>query len=103
VSRRTGKVRLAARHTRAARGVVNVCSGQAVELTEVARLLVEAAGVDVAVERDPALMRRDDPPCVVGDPSRLRTLTGWRPRIALADSLAEQLTEHLALLESATG
>lgn len=83
-------------------GPVNVCSGQAVPLTRIVELLVAAAGVDVAVERDPALGRSDDPPFVVGDPARLRRATGWSPRIPLAQSLSDQLTEHLTALETTT-
>jgi GDP-4-dehydro-6-deoxy-D-mannose reductase len=85
-----------------AAGVVNVCSGEAVRLERVVALLVEAAGVEVAVDRDPALVRTDDPPFVVGDPSRLQALTGWRPRVPLSQSLADQLAEHLTSLETTT-
>jgi GDP-4-dehydro-6-deoxy-D-mannose reductase len=85
-----------------AAGVVNVCSGEPVRLDRVVELLVEAAGVAVAVERDPALARSDDPPFVVGDPARLHALTGWRPRIPLSQSLADQLAEHLTSLETTT-
>jgi GDP-4-dehydro-6-deoxy-D-mannose reductase len=86
----------------AAAGVVNVCSGEPVALDRVVALLVEAAGVAVTVERDPALVRADDPPFVVGDPGRLQALTGWRPRIPLPQSLADQLAEHLTSLETTT-
>jgi GDP-4-dehydro-6-deoxy-D-mannose reductase len=85
-----------------AAGVVNVCSGTPTALERVVALLVEAAGVPVTVERDPALTRTDDPPLVVGDPRRLHALTGWRPRIPLSQSLAEQLAEHLTSLETTT-
>jgi GDP-4-dehydro-6-deoxy-D-mannose reductase len=83
-------------------GPVNICSGQAVPLMRIVELLVAAAGVDVAVERDPALGRPDDPPFVVGDPGRVHQATGWSPRIPLADSLRDQLTEHLTALEITT-
>src|SRR5689334_5615561 len=57
-----------------AHGVVNVCSGVAVPMRRVAELVAGCAAVPVTIERDPELTRRVDPPHVVGDPSRLRTL-----------------------------
>jgi GDP-4-dehydro-6-deoxy-D-mannose reductase len=74
-----------------AAGVVNVCSGAATELRVLAALLVEQARVPVAIVRDPTLERGIDPPRVVGDPARLRELTGWRPRVTLEQSVAEML------------
>jgi GDP-4-dehydro-6-deoxy-D-mannose reductase len=76
-----------------AEGIVNVCSGVPTPLRRVLDALVEAAAVPITVERDPALIREHDPPHVVGDPGRLRALTGWSPRIALEQSLADQLAE----------
>ncbi len=74
-------------------GVVNVCSGVATPLRAVAGELVRQAAAPVSLVCDPALVRDVDPPHVVGDPARLRALTRWQPRIALADSVAELLAE----------
>lgn len=76
-----------------ARGAVNVCSGEPTPLARLAELVVAHARVPIELERDPALARRVDPPIVVGDPGRLRGLTGWAPRVELADSVAELLDE----------
>jgi GDP-4-dehydro-6-deoxy-D-mannose reductase len=77
-------------------GIVNVCSGAAVLLADVAQLLLRLIAVPVSLERDPALHRGIDPPVVVGDPTRLECLTGFRPRIPLEQSLADVLEEHRA-------
>jgi GDP-4-dehydro-6-deoxy-D-mannose reductase len=79
-----------------AAGIVNVCSGISVALADVAERLLALATVPVSLERDPALLRSVDPPVVVGDPSRLERLTSFRPRIPLAQSLADMLEEHRA-------
>lgn len=79
-----------------AEGVVNVCSGHGIRLRVLAEKLVGLSTVALAIERDLELERRVDPPAVVGDPSRLRELTGWRPAIALEDSLAEVLADWRA-------
>jgi GDP-4-dehydro-6-deoxy-D-mannose reductase len=77
-------------------GVVNVCSGTAVLLEDVAELLLRLVAVSVSLERDPALHRAIDPPVIEGDPTRLERLTGFRPRIPLEQSLADVLEEHRA-------
>jgi len=76
-----------------AAGVVNVCSGIATPLRAVAGMLVEQARVPVKLVGDPALERAVDPPHVVGDPGLLHASTGWQPRVALSDSVAELLAE----------
>jgi GDP-4-dehydro-6-deoxy-D-mannose reductase len=74
-------------------GVVNVGSGVPVTLRSVVDELIALTGRVVTVERDPALARPSDPPFVVADITRLQRATGFTPRIALRDSLAEVLLE----------
>lgn len=73
----------------------NVCSGEAVAIVDLLQKLMELAGVDVPVERDPARYRPADVAVHVGDPSRLETLTGWRPEVPLERTLADVLAEAL--------
>jgi GDP-4-dehydro-6-deoxy-D-mannose reductase len=76
-----------------AEGVVNVCSGGATPLSAVAETLVGLATVPVELARDPSLERENDPPSVVGDPARLRSVTGWEPSFTLERSLQDVLEE----------
>jgi GDP-4-dehydro-6-deoxy-D-mannose reductase len=69
--------------------VYNICSGRAVAIREVLRLLISIAGVPVEVRDDPERMRPADLPLLVGDAAKLRAATGWSPRIALAQSLRD--------------
>jgi GDP-4-dehydro-6-deoxy-D-mannose reductase len=71
--------------------VYNVCSGSGVRVRDVLQTLVEASGLDVEVRVDPERLRPSDVPALVGDPSRLRSATGWEPRHSLADSLRDLL------------
>jgi nucleoside-diphosphate-sugar epimerase len=70
-------------------GVVNIASGEEVELSRVAAILAELTGMT-----ETGLGRRADSP---GDPERLVASadrirsTGWRPRYTLRDSLAKTL------------
>jgi GDP-4-dehydro-6-deoxy-D-mannose reductase len=77
-------------------GIVNVCSGTPVVLSDIAELLGRLAAAPVRYERDPANDRAVDPPVVVGDPSRLQRLTRFRPRIPLEHSLDDVLEERRA-------
>ena len=71
--------------------VLNVASGRTVRLRHVLEELCEIAGVSPEIRVDPSLVRSDDPPRIVGDPTALRSLTGWEPRIPLSQTLADVL------------
>jgi GDP-4-dehydro-6-deoxy-D-mannose reductase len=74
----------------------NVCTGRAVSIGEVAKLLVD---IDAAQENaeplelqvDPALQRPVDVPELRGDPRRLHDDTGWTPLLSVSDTLAQVL------------
>jgi GDP-4-dehydro-6-deoxy-D-mannose reductase len=69
--------------------VVNVASGRSVSVREIVAMLSDIAGCAVTPRVDPALVRDDDPPEVVGDATLLRELTGWEPRIPLRRTLED--------------
>ena len=76
----------------------NVCSGIAVEIEEVLRLLIGIAHVPVSVREDPARMRPSDVPLSYGDNARLRGATGWAPRFSLSESLRDVFADARARL-----
>jgi GDP-4-dehydro-6-deoxy-D-mannose reductase len=67
--------------------IYNVCSGTATTMRELLRRLIEIARVPVEVREDPARMRPADVPVSVGSADKLRSATGWAPRIPLAAAL----------------
>jgi GDP-4-dehydro-6-deoxy-D-mannose reductase len=71
--------------------VYNVCRGVAVSIEEVARRLLDLAGVDLRIVVDPARVRAVDVPELRGDARRLHAATGWGPEMALDDTLADVL------------
>jgi len=73
--------------------VYNVCSGRAVAIAEVARHLMEFAGVELRLVTDPDLVRPVDTPVLRGDPARLVAATGWSPQIPLDETLRDVLCE----------
>jgi GDP-4-dehydro-6-deoxy-D-mannose reductase len=71
----------------------NVCSGQAVAISEVAQRLLAMAVNVMRLETDQSLLRPADVAELRGDPSRLRSHTGWTPEYGLDDTLAEVLED----------
>ncbi len=69
--------------------VLNVASGRSTSIDEIISMLCASAGVEARVRVDPALVRTDDPPDIVGDASALRASTGWRPHIEIAETLRD--------------
>jgi GDP-4-dehydro-6-deoxy-D-mannose reductase len=65
----------------------NVASGRALTIRAVLDSLIALTGLSVDIAVDAARLRPLDVPTVVGDASRLRQTTGWRPTIPLETTL----------------
>lgn len=71
----------------------NLCSGHARSIREVLDALLALSTVPIAVEADPARMRRVDIPEVRGSHEKFTRATGWTPAIPF-EVLLEQLLDH---------
>ncbi len=71
--------------------VYNVCSGRAPSMGEIVERLLRIAGVQSDVTQDPALVRAVETPVLLGDPTRIQADVGWRPAIALDQTLSDLL------------
>jgi GDP-4-dehydro-6-deoxy-D-mannose reductase len=71
--------------------VYNVASGTARSIRSVLEGLVKRSRVPVEIEIDAALLRPSDTPVFVGDASRLRAATGWRPEVPFERTLDDLL------------
>ena len=70
--------------------VYNVASQQATTIQDLLDRLIDIAGIAPRVEQDPERFRPTD--WLVGDASRLREATGWRPQITF-DAILHELYE----------
>ncbi len=79
----------------AARGepgqVYNVCSGRALTIRDGLEILLQEARCPLEITVDPERCRPVDIPYLVGDGTKLRARTGWRPELPLQATLCELL------------
>jgi GDP-4-dehydro-6-deoxy-D-mannose reductase len=71
--------------------VYQVCSGVDLAVREIAERMLALSKRRMTLQVDPALVRPIDVPALRGDPSKLESVTGWRPRIDLDATLADTL------------
>ena len=71
--------------------VYNVASGVARSIRSILDALLSRSRVPVRIEVDPARMRPNDVPVIVGDFSRLAAATGWQPAVTFDQMLDDLL------------
>jgi len=79
--------------------VYNVCSGTGVEVRAVLDTLIDLASVDVAVEVRRERLRAGEVSRYYGSAAKLERATGWRPGIALRQTLAAVLDDWRTRLD----
>lgn len=72
-------------------GVYNVASGNGVRIGDALDAILRHLDVAPSIEVDPARLRPTDH--AVGDATRLRQATGWKPRVPFAETL-ERVARH---------
>ncbi len=90
----------APRGTLAPGAAYNLASGEGVPISRLVDLLVGLARREITHEIDPDRLRKVDVPVFVGDATRFREATGWRPEMALERTLADALEEARGSNES---
>jgi hypothetical protein len=68
-----------------ARGVVNICSGRATELSKLVEILIDVSGKKVAIETISSRTRPEELGVVVGSTALLAKLGAAPPQIDYAD------------------
>ncbi len=71
--------------------VYNICSGRAHSIQEILNLLLSMSKKKIKVEIDPQRLRPSDVEVLVGDYSKFKKLTGWKPKISLKQTLEDLL------------
>ncbi len=71
--------------------VYNIARGSGVKIKKVLELLLAMSKKKITVREDPARMRPSDVPILIGDATKFRKKTGWKPQIRLEQTLADIL------------
>jgi GDP-4-dehydro-6-deoxy-D-mannose reductase len=74
-----------------ARRPYNVCRGEAFRVGDLLDALVRQSRTAIEIRKDPARLRPNDTPVVLGDPSRLKHDTGWEPQVPIEQTLRDLL------------
>ena len=82
--------------------VFNIASGEATGIQELLDACLELGGGGIPVQQSPDRLKAVDVSSMVGDASRLRAQTGWRPTISWRRSL-EDMWRHLRAQETRRG
>ncbi|MFH1561224.1 MAG: GDP-mannose 4,6-dehydratase [Patescibacteria group bacterium] len=71
--------------------VYNICSGKGVEIQTVLDKLLKMSKTKITVKQDPDRMRPSDVPILLGDCSKFKRQTGWKPKIGFDQTLKDVL------------
>lgn len=71
--------------------VYNICSGKAWKIKDVLNLLLSMAKIDVEIKQDPARLRPSDVEILLGDSTKFREKTGWKPNIPFEKTMEDLL------------
>jgi len=69
----------------------NVCSGHERSVRSLLERLATLAGVEIAIEQDPARLRKSEQTRICGSPAKIRAATGWQASTPLDESLTAML------------
>jgi GDP-4-dehydro-6-deoxy-D-mannose reductase len=81
----------------------NVCRGEAYRVGDLLEVLLGRARISISAEPDASRLRPSDNPVVVGSAERLRTETGWQPRIPIDQTLDDLLDYWRGVLSQRAG
>jgi GDP-4-dehydro-6-deoxy-D-mannose reductase len=71
--------------------VYNICSGRTREIEEVLNILLGLTKKKIKIKQDAGRLRPSDVPVLLGDSSKFRKITGWRPEIPFEKTLEDLL------------
>ncbi len=73
--------------------VYNICTGKGHKIREIIELYMAKSAAKIKIKIDPARVRRCDVPIHVGDPSKFKKQTGWKPTISFETMLEDLLDD----------
>lgn len=71
--------------------VYNIASGKTWEIKKVLEILLSFSKVKIDIKKDPERFRPSDVPILLGDSTKFRKKTGWKPEISFEKTLKDLL------------
>lgn len=71
--------------------VYNICTGKAWKISEMLNILLKLTKIKVKTKQVPERMRPSDVPILIGDCTKFRKKTGWKPEIPFEQTLTDLL------------
>ena len=71
--------------------VYNICSEKTISVKEMLDILLKFSKVKVKIRQDPQRMRPSDVQVLLGDCSKFRKITGWKPQIPFEKTMEDLL------------
>lgn len=69
----------------------NLASGNGIRIRDMLQTLLDLAKVDIQIEVDPERLRPSDVEVLIGDATKFRERTGWRPEISFEQTMNDLL------------
>lgn len=73
----------------------NVCTGEGIKIQDILEILIGFSNRKIKLIVDSSRMRAADIPKLVGDPEKIKKLTGWKPKWKLEETLRDIYDEWL--------
>ncbi|OGG01449.1 GDP-mannose 4,6-dehydratase [Candidatus Gottesmanbacteria bacterium RBG_16_52_11] len=71
--------------------VYNICSGHAIQIGDMLKLLLSKSKIKVEIKPDPSRMRPSDVPVLIGDNTKFTKKTGWKAEIPFEKTMEDLL------------
>jgi len=65
----------------------NICSGAGYSIKEIINMLCDKLKINISLEVDKNKIRPGDNKIIIGDNSKIKKITGWKPEISIKESL----------------
>lgn len=75
--------------------IYNICSGKALQLSEIIRFVANEVGVKVTTRVNPDFVRPDDNKEIVGSSYKIEAELGWKPEIDIRETLHDMIVERM--------
>jgi GDP-4-dehydro-6-deoxy-D-mannose reductase len=71
--------------------VYNICTGTGITIKEMLDLLLTFSDIEIEIKQEPSRMRPSDVEVLIGDSTKFRQKTGWKPEVPFTKTMEDLL------------